>query len=110
MGARTVRKMTETDDVTRRNPLEHIVLLLAALRSESLTRFQIVWNWLEAYAGELRGTVIVKKTDDEQMAEFRFAVATLDRAYLAHDRKGVQDALIYVDESLRGLFIRLLTI
>ncbi len=108
MGGRTVRKMTEpASDVKRRNILENTVLLLAASRRESLGTFNHVWVYLEAVAAFLRGKTRMFATIDEQVAEFRYASASADRAWFRGDRKEFEKALIYVDEQVKGLFAHL---
>jgi hypothetical protein len=108
MGGRTVRKMTEASpDVRRRNILENTVLLLAASRRESLGAFNQIWVYLESVAATLRGRVQMRPTIDEQVAEFRYASASADRAWFRGDRKEFEKALIYVDEQVKGLFAHL---
>ena len=108
IGARTVRKMTEPSaDVKRRNILENTVLLLAASRRQSLRAFETVWMYLESVAGFLRGRVTVYPTLDRQVSEFRFAAASAERAFFSGNTKEFEQALIFVDEALRGVFIKL---
>lgn len=107
MSARTVRKMTERSDPVRRNPLDHAVLLLTATRRESRERFEIVWRYLEAVATMLRGAVRVCATPEAQFIEFRFAAARFEREWMAGHKREAEQALVYVDESVKGLFQKL---
>lgn len=108
MSARTVRKMTEPSaDVRRRNILENTVILLAASRRQSLRTFELVWTFLESVAGILRGHVTIYPTLDRQFSEFRFAAASAERSFFRGDVREFEQALIFVDHSLKGLFAKL---
>lgn len=99
--------MTEPTDIVRRNTIENTLLLLGAAFLDSPKSYETVWQYLQAFDDELRGSAIKFDSIERAVVEFRYKSMSVERVWLDGEQEQLPRAITEAGESLRGVLSHL---